>query len=192
MELINTFKKSYNIVSILYILFGLVMLIWPKSFSVAICYAFGIITIIYGIVHLINYFVKDNMAALFRYDLVIGVIGVILGIFVLIRPVFILSILPFVLGIFLLFSSIMKLQNAVDLKRMEYEKWWIVLVFVLCSTILGIILIINPLKSQMVMVMFIGASLIIDGVMNLWSMFYIIKKVKQLQKEKTQDIVDVD
>lgn len=192
MESLKSFKKSYNIISFVYIVFGLVLLFWPAMSLKTICLAFGIITIIFGIVHLIGYFVKDNLTAVFRYDLVIGVIGVGIGIFVLIKPEFIISILPIAAGIFILFSSIMKFQNAMDLKRLEFERWWGVLGFAVTTTILGIVLIINPFKVATVLVQFLGISLVIDGCLNLVSVFILGKNVKRWKKqmEKGEDKED--
>ena len=141
-------KTSYNWISFGYVVLGLVFLFWPELSLMTLCYAFGILTIVYGIVHLIGYFVRDRLISVFRYDLVIGIIAVALGIMMLIRPQYIVSILPILLGIFIILSSIMKIQNAIDLKRVDYPRWWLILVFALISIALGAILIWQPLRRS--------------------------------------------
>lgn len=76
-------KTSYNWISFGYVVLGLVFLFWPELSLMTLCYAFGILTNVYGIVHLIGYFVRDRLISVFRYDLVIGIIAVALGIMML-------------------------------------------------------------------------------------------------------------
>ena len=166
---IKNLKRSYNWISLGYVILGAVFLFWPELSLMTLCYAFGTLTIVYGIVHLITYFVRDRMISVFRYDMVIGIIAVILGILILIRPQYIINILPILLGLFIILSSIMKIQNAVDLKRVGYPKWWLILIW-------------NPFAAAATLMMFIGASLCIDGIMSLWSMFCLSRNVKKVKK----------
>lgn len=179
---IKNLKRSYNWISLGYVILGAVFLFWPELSLMTLCYAFGTLTIVYGIVHLITYFVRDRMISVFRYDMVIGIIAVILGILILIRPQYIINILPILLGLFIILSSIMKIQNAVDLKRVGYPKWWLILIFAFISIALGLILIWNPFAAAATLMMFIGASLCIDGIMSLWSMFCLSRNVKKVKK----------
>ena len=179
-------KTSYNWISFGYVVLGLVFLFWPELSLMTLCYAFGILTIVYGIVHLIGYFVRDRLISVFRYDLVIGIIAVALGIMMLIRPQYIVSILPILLGIFIILSSIMKIQNAIDLKRVDYPRWWLILVFALISIALGAILIWNPFAAASTL-MFVGASLCADGIMSLWSMFCLTRSVRRVEKKLKEE-----
>jgi len=169
-----------------YVILGAVFLLRPELSLNVVCYALGILIIVYGIVHLITYFVKDRLESAFRYDMVIGIIAVALGIFILICPQLVAGILPFLIGLFILLSSIMKVQNAVDMKRTEHPRWWLFLLFALISAALGVTLILNPFGSVKLLMMFIGASLLADGVMSLWSMLGLalsLRKVKKAMKE---------
>lgn len=180
-------KTSYNWISFGYVVLGLVFLFWSELSLMTLCYAFGILTIVYGIVHLIGYFVRDRLISVFRYDLVIGIIAVALGIMMLIRPQYIVSILPILLGIFIILSSIMKIQNAIDLKRVDYPRWWLILVFALISIALGAILIWNPFAAASTLMMFVGASLCADGIMSLWSMFCLTRSVRRVEKKLKEE-----
>ena len=119
--------------------------------------------------------------------LVIGIIAVALGIMMLIRPQYIVSILPILLGIFIILSSIMKIQNAIDLKRVDYPRWWLILVFALISIALGAILIWNPFAAASTLMMFVGASLCADGIMSLWSMFCLTRSVRRVEKKLKEE-----
>ena len=105
----------------------------------------------------------------------------------LIRPQYIVSILPILLGIFIILSSIMKIQNAIDLKRVDYPRWWLILVFALISIALGAILIWNPFAAASTLMMFVGASLCADGIMSLWSMFCLTRSVRRVEKKLKEE-----
>lgn len=175
-------KTSYVLVSLGYVILGAVFLLRPELSLNVVCYALGTLVIVYGIVHLITYFVKDRLESAFRYDMVIGIVAVALGIFILICPQLVASVLPFLIGIFILLSSIMKVQNAVDMKRTEHPRWWLFLVFALISAALGVTLILNPFGSAAVLMMFVGASLLADGVMSLWSMLGLALSLRKVKK----------
>ena len=52
----------------------------------------------------------------------------------------------------------MKVQNAVDLKRTEHPRWWLILLFALISIGLGVTLILNPFEDEILLMIFIGGS----------------------------------
>jgi len=176
------FKSSYSWISLGYVILGGIFLIFPELSLTTLCYAFGILTIVYGIVHLITYFVKDRLVSVFRYDMVIGILAVGLGILILICPQLVINILPILIGVFILLSSIMKIQNAVDLKRVEHPRWWLFLIFALISIALGVVLIWNPFEAASLLMMIIGASLCVDGFTSLWSNFSLSRRLKKVKK----------
>ena len=81
----------------------------------------------------------------------------------------------------------MKIQNAIDLKRVDYPRWWLILVFALISIALGAILIWNPFAAASTLMMFVGASLCADGIMSLWSMFCLTRSVRRVEKKLKEE-----
>ena len=105
------------------------------------------------------------------YDLAVGILFTVLGVIVLVFQAKVLEILPIIFGIFLLISSIMKVQNAVDVKRFGGSKWWLALIFAAVSIVLAIILILKPQFVVDASFVVIGIFLIIDGAEGLASIF---------------------
>lgn len=183
MELFKDFKRTFNIISLGYILLGLFLLLKPETSLLTISYVFAVLTLIYGIIHLIIYFIKDSMVSVFRYDFVIGIVAVLFGIYIFISPKTIIAILPVAFGIFIILSSIVKFQNALDLKRMYYDRWWLVLAFAVVCTLLGLLLIMRPLWLMKVIMRYVGVILIIDGAMSLYSAFCVSRNVKRVRRD---------
>ncbi|MDD3338145.1 MAG: DUF308 domain-containing protein [Lachnospiraceae bacterium] len=181
-------KWIYSIMSVVYIVAGVALIIWPSFMEGMICTILGIVAIVFGIIRLINYFVGDKFEALMRYDMVIGIFLVGLGLFVLIFPGVVISFLPVVFGLFLIISSLVKLQNAVDLKRLDYDRWWLILILAAVSIALGVILICNPFGAIHLLLIFVGVFFVVDGATSLYSMFIFVREVhirKEAMKKKT-------
>ena len=189
MDEIKGFKKSYCLMSVIYIVCGLVLLIWPDISMSTFCYALGVIGIIYGIAHIVIYFTKDHMVSIMEMDLVTGIVTTAFGLFVLVNDKIFVSILPFAMGVILMLGAIMKLQNSLDLKKMGFQKWWIVLVMAMILFGIGLLLVYNPFGAAILMIYVIGASILADGLINIWSMFLITRLLKKLKKKEKQNPV---
>ena len=117
MEEEKSVKKVRNLTILaaaVYIVFGLIMFLWPSEMLSLVGIILGLISLVFGIVRLVLYFTKDRFAAMIAYDLVIGILFSVLGVLVLIFHNSVVSYLSVVFGIFLLIGSIIKVQNAVE------------------------------------------------------------------------------
>lgn len=64
---------------------------------------------------------------------------------------------------------------AVNLKRLQHNKWRIHLYFALITAALGTLLLFNPFAGSIILTRLIGISLAINGAVNLWGIIYITK-----------------
>ncbi len=194
MEQIREVKKSFCVLSAAYIVLGLVLLIWPDISVKTFCYVFGVGMIIFGCTHLIMYFVKDKLQSVMQMDMVCGIVGIATGVYILLKMEYVLEIIPFALGIVALLGSIVKLQNAFDLKRFGSRRWYIMLIFAVALLVTGVLLIANPFEGLEVIVVLIGISLIADGVGNLAGIFwigYLVKHLRKVAENGRYDVMDV-
>lgn len=173
---------GFVVSSALYVLLGIVLIRFPDQSLRTVCYFFGGVTLIYGLIRVITYFVQKREGFLFLTDVVAGIILTGIGIFLLLTPEVVISIIPFIIGLLILFHSIMKIQRALQLKRVNYEKWWSMLILSLITAVLGALIIYNPFKTVSMMVRAIGIVLIVDGVINLASIFFTAHTVKKMTK----------
>ncbi|MDY3248953.1 MAG: DUF308 domain-containing protein [Candidatus Choladocola sp.] len=182
MNEVKEFRKSYIFVSALYVVLGIVLLARPTVSVKMICNGLGFLMIVLGITYGIIYFTKDNLEGFLQMDLVIGIICLAFGVFILLNPTFLASVLPFAMGIILLLGAVVKLQSSLNMKRLRFRKWYLVLLFAVLIVVLGIILLCNPFQQEKHMILYIGICLILDGMTNLVSMISIQVKVKKLAK----------
>ena len=85
-------KKSFCLLSVAYIVMGLVLVIWPDISVHTFCFAFGIGMIIFGGAHMILYFTKDRFMNVMQPDLVIGVVCISTGCYILLKMEYMLEI----------------------------------------------------------------------------------------------------
>lgn len=151
-----------------YIVLGVIWMVYPGLTGIVICRTAGALALAFGAARIISAMREQDMIGWGRLDLVVGVLLLAFGLFALVQPEAILSILPLVLGIYLLVACVGKIQHAVSLKRMGFARWWSVLALGILAGILGTLLIVNPFGAAETMLMFLGASMVLDGAADLW------------------------
>ena len=184
------FRKSFVILSVCYVIAGIILVFWPDISMDLFCSALGIGMLILGITHIIIYFTKDHMTNIMQMDLVTGVVTGAFGAFLLLHPDFVGTAMPFAVGILLMIGGIVKLQNSIDMKRLHFTHWKVVLVFSVLLFGAGAVLIYNPFEGR-ILLLYIGISLMLDGLVNIICMLTISHRMKRIARQNPT-VVDVD
>lgn len=188
--MLKNLKLSFIISSILYMALGIVLLVWRDTTLNVICYAFGGITLFYGLSRLASYLGNRENASVLQADNFVGIIMIGLGIFLLMNRSIIESILPIVLGLFVIFNSIIKLQYGFELKGVFYEKWWILLFLGIVTAILGTIVAINKFPTPDISLLAMGGVLVVDGISNIFTVAF-ASFIQWQMKRSTTDLAVV-
>ena len=176
MKNLKRFKTGFVTLSIFYIVLGVILIIKPEISARAICRAFGILILALGIVRVFRYFNRVEYNAPFQLDLAHGLLNVMLGIFMLISPNALVVALPVVLGMAILIDSVIRLQIAIDLRRLQFGDWMVNFILALITAIFGALLLFNPFAGSIVLTRFIGISLAIDGIVNIWVLLFVTNR----------------
>lgn len=188
MKFISRIKIAYSIISVGLILMGLCFTFFPEISALTMCYCIGAVSIVFGIIKLMGYFSNDVYRLAFQFDLSLGIFMIVLGAVEVIRPRALIGLLPFMLGILVLVDGLFKIQTALDSKKFGLKKWWISLAFGIIAGIVGIFLILDPFEGNKILTILLGLTLVIDGVPNLWMVFYTVRS----RKAKDNDIIEID
>lgn len=192
LDMIKELKKNMILLAVFYLILGIILVLFPEGSGYAICYLIGGLTIIYGIFHLVLYQRTKSPFVTYRYDLVQGIIGLAIGIYVMIVPEILIETLPVVLGVVVMIDSIVKIQNAWDLKRMGYDRWWLVMIGALVTFVFGLLMVFYPFTVYLSVIVFVGISLIVNGVSDLITIFILNKKVKEFKSKVEDMVIDSD
>ncbi len=175
-------KNGMLVLSIAFIALGLLLLIMPETSLLWLCYAFGAVVLITGIVCLVQYARLRGSGFAAPFFLVAGVITAALGLFTLAQPQVVASFLPVVFGLFILIDGCSRIGTAVELARRQADRWWLVLLFSVLSIALGILLLVNPFGAAVSVVMLCGVLLIIEGAVNLACVVYTAMELRTLDR----------
>ena len=187
-------KLKWNLIlmSILYLALGIFLLMVPGTALNIVCYALGGVVLACAAVQLIRYFAVERGVFQSQLTLISGLVCLGLGAFLIIRSDLVVRILPIVFGLFVIFDSLGRIQNALELRRCKYSSWKGFLLLAVLSIVLGIVMILDPFGTMETLVMAIGVILIIEGALNLLSALYTVIAVKRFLKlhPETQSMLE--
>lgn len=167
MEFIKEIKTTLLVMAGFYIIMGLLMLLFPQLVSNTICYVIGAICLITGGLAVYTYVASQIYGPLAMLTLVIAIVFIGLGLFIFLNPETFASFIPLVMGIVLALEGLSKFQSSVTLKKYNYDKWWEILAGAIVVFAFGIVLLLNPFTSLIILIRILGFFLIIDGVSNI-------------------------
>lgn len=176
-------KIGYIVMSALFCLLGIALLFTPDASALWIGRLLGIGMIVFGAVKLVGYFSRDLFRLAFQYDLAFGVLLMVLGIVTLSHPGDAMSFLCVMFGIPVLADGLFKIQVAVDAKRFGIGQWWLVLLLAVLTGVIGLLLVLRPTEGAQALVMLMGASLFLDGALNLTVALCAVKVVAHQQPD---------
>lgn len=157
-------RLNFILTSLLCIAVGVVLIVFPETMSNLICRVIGISLAIFGLLRIVGYVTSENATFGAKLMLVEGILLVVIGAFIIIRPDVIKSLLTVIIGILLMLHALIDFKEAYQLKKMNMRNWWIIVMIALVTAGLGVLLICRPIKEFYKMLNLIGACLIIDGV----------------------------
>lgn len=102
-------KTSYIVLSALYCVFGVLLIAVPDFSMKLLGILVGCMMIGFGAVKLMGYFSRDLYRLAFQFDLAYGILLIVLGLIVLVRPVQLVSFFCLVLGICILADGLFKI-----------------------------------------------------------------------------------
>ena len=189
---IKDMKKQFTLTAIFSILLGLVLVIWPDATKMAVSYLIGAALVVLGVIQVVRYFVYEVRLDLFRYDFVSGLILLGVGVFLLMRPEIIVGFLPVLLGMAIVIDGAVKIQQSMDLLRVGYRHWWLVLLLAVLALAAGVVLLVNPFEAASTLVLMIGIVLIYVGVTDLWTISCVSGRLRQMRAEASVEVSGVD
>lgn len=186
--MMRTAKIGYIVMSAVMCAFGILLIVMPDMSNTILGLVCGTIMLLFGIVKLVGYFSKDLYRLAFQYDLAFGLLLSVLGILMIVRPGSLMSSFCFGLGVSVLADALFKIQIAVDSRRFGIRKWWLILSVALITGILGAILISRPSESAKILAVFLGISLLSEGLLNISTVITAVKIVKN----QRPDVIEID
>lgn len=171
----------------LYILLGVIALALPETMEKTLAYLIGTVLVLAGAVSMICYLIRDAHQNYYHNDFLYGLVEITLGCVVLYKLEMVIGMITFLLGLLVLVSGYTKLQDVIDMKRLSYGNWVLMLVLAALNVGIGILLIFYPFKTVELLFRVIGISLIISGAGDIFVTFYFAKKISIFLRKKEEE-----
>lgn len=181
-------KDGYILMSVLFMVLGICLIIWPDCSMAVFCTAVGIMLIVYGLIKILGYFSRDVYCLAFQFDLAFGVLLAAVGVIIIVRRDVVVNLIFGIFGILILADALFKIQMSVDAKKFGLNLWWRILLVAIFTGLLGFLLLVRPFKAAEVMMILVGVSILFEGILNLFVGICTIKIIKN----QKQDIIDMD
>lgn len=176
----NSYMIANIMLSILMIILGIILYVNPSIAIKTVSWLIALFFIIQGVLSIYSYVKKDRITLL-GFNLIYGIISIVIGLFVILNPFAIANILTMGLGLWLLVSGGLKINYSVRLKNIKEQSWALTLVVGLISIIFGLMVILNPF-SKLIIVEVIGLFLVVYGVIDLTDILLLKKRAKSFIK----------
>ena len=177
-------KNGYIIMSVLFMVLGACLIIWPDCSMAVFCTAVGIMLIVYGLIKILGYFSRDIYCLAFQFDLAFGVLLAAVGIIIIVRRNVVVNLIFGIFGLLILADALFKIQMSIDAKKFGLR----ILLVAILTGVLGFLLLIRPFEAAEIMMILVGVSVLFEGILNLCVAIYTVKIIKN----QKQDIIDMD
>ena len=167
-------KRGFAAASAAFMGVGAYLLVHPGLLP-AVCTLLGVVFVSYGAVKLMGYFSDDLYRLAFQFDLGVGILTILVGCVLLLRPRDRLALLPMVIGAFVLVDSVLRLQTALDARHFGMEKWWVLLAAAAAGAGMGALLLLLLVENGRSLTRLLGLTLLVDGGENLLACLYTVK-----------------
>ena len=191
---LNKLLTSSIITSLLFLLIGIIIVIYPENSIKVLSTLLAIFLVVNGLYLIV---IGADIRNIFFIDFFpTGILSLVLGILMILYPNTLSIIITISLGIWFIWISIFKLRLSISLKNIDEPVWILTIITSILSIICGLILIFNPISSSIAITMFTGAIIIIYAISDLIDMIVFKKNVNKIVKHfkksypKTIKIID--
>ena len=181
MEYIGKMLKKTGMVSIIeslvFIVLGII-LIWKADVAIkVISIALGLLLIVFGGVKVVQGIgLQKEHYDTYNYELVFGLMTIIIGIVTMYYGSAIETILRIIIGIWIIYSSIIRASLSIKLKNLSLNIWKFSLILSVIMFILGMYVTMN----SGAVVVTIGVMMIVSSILDIIEDIIFIKNVKEI------------
>ena len=172
-------KKDMIFSAVLQMLSGALLIIYSDRFLDILCRGIGILLLAYGGFKLLRYFMRKEPDGENRYELIQGIFCIGAGLFVMLAVKLIVDIMIILFGILIVFESVLKIQDALDLRKLGHGSWIFMLIVAIAMAAAGCMMIVKPSGLVSFLFTFAGIVLLCNAVLNLWDILFISRKLKK-------------
>ena len=181
-------KREKIVSSIIFILLGLVLLIWPGTSLGVVARVIGAVLTCGGIVAILMFLFNKEKGFASSAVLTVGVIVAVIGAWIFINPSFLVELIPTIIGLIVIISGILNLSECLTIHKLGKQGGIASLILAVVTIALGALVLVHPGVIADFIARIMGVVLAYNGVSDL----YIISRVTGKVKEVAQAVSAVE
>lgn len=151
------------ITSVVTAIIGIVIIGNPMVTMKIVAYVLGSLFIAFGVIKLINYFVAKGAYDFYNYEMIYGILAIIIGIVTIAYSNTIATIFRMIIGVWILYSGVMRFGLVLKLKTLEIKEWKYALIIAVLILICGVYVLV---KAETIGIA-IGIAVLIYSIMDI-------------------------
>lgn len=176
------YNKSAPLLICEALLFGIaaiLMVVKPVAILIALTFVIGVGLVLFGLYRTIAGFVVSRDAGGGWFDVLFGLVNVVLGVLFCIYPVGSVISLVYIFVVLFLFKSLRALIFSINMIRAKFGHYWFDLIMSVILLAMAIFLMVNPLAGAVVMIYYLAITLLLYAVADVY-MYIELLKLKKL------------
>ena len=181
-------KNAWLIIfeSILTIILGILLIVWPDVVVKVIAYIVGSFLIIKGVYEVINYFIVRGHEDFFNNGLLNGIVAILLGITLFLIGEDVANVFRLVIGIWIIYESLVGINMAIKMHAVKISAWKYILILALIALVVGVFVTFN----QGAVIALVGWMIVLSGFISIVSGIIFIQYINKITDALTSKIKD--
>lgn len=165
--------------SLLFIGAGVFLLIKPVAILTALTFIIGIGLVLFGLYRTISGFVTSHNIGGGWFDVLFGLLNIVLGVLFCIYPVNSLISIVYIFVILFLFKALRALVFAINMVRARFGHYVFNLIMAIILVVLAVALLFFPMAGAVAMVYYLAITLFLYAVADIY-MFIELMRLKRM------------
>ena len=171
-------KQTINnlIISVVFLLLGLMLAFKPDFTVGVIIFVIGGIIIAFGVLKILNHVNSKKDTGVMDFNLFAGIMGVVLGIAIIVFGKTVIALFRIIIGIWIIYNAALKIELTSLLKKSNSKAWAYVCVIAVIMLLCGIYITFNANA----IISTIGIVMVAYSVMDLVENIIALKNMKRI------------
>ncbi len=167
------------LLGIVFIAVGIWVFMTPVASFLTLAMLFAVTFLVTGFIEAISAIYNRNQLDGWGWQLTVGVIDLLIGLLLVLRPDITIVILPFYVGFDVMFRSISSIGWAFDLRRYGAPDWGLLLILGILGLVFSFVLLWNPILAGLTVVVYTALAFLSVGVFQIYLAFA-LRKLRDL------------
>ncbi len=154
------------ILGILLVLAGMFMVVTPGATYASMSWVIGFLLILVGVNELAQYFAAGKTGKRSTWELVGGILSLVLGALVLFNPmlgIFVELSMTYAFDIWLIIGGILRIARAFEMRKTKEKNWGWVLTMAILSVVVGVYALFHIGTLMLAIGIMVGVSVMMSG-----------------------------